>query len=59
MYAVIKKAVIEVDGVQVKANFKILGRALEGGVSTAVSIFATSNISSDINGLPLSLPFYS
>ena len=39
MYAVIKKAVFDIDGLQVKANFKILGRALETGLSTAVLIF--------------------
>ena len=38
MKAVIKRGVFDIDGVKVKANFQILGRALETGVSTAVSI---------------------
>lgn len=38
MFAVVKKGIFDVDGTKVEANFQILGRALEGGVSTAVSL---------------------
>ena len=36
MSAQIKEGVFDVDGVKVKASFKVVGRALRKGVATAV-----------------------